>query len=47
MDAVAPPAFSDNTIWMLHGGARAPVAGPGDAAVVHFAALRGWKNPFR
>jgi glyoxylase-like metal-dependent hydrolase (beta-lactamase superfamily II) len=34
MELIALPAFSDNTIWMLHDGARALVVDPGDAAFV-------------
>lgn len=32
MNLVAPPAFTDNYIWMLHEGRKALVVDPGEAA---------------
>ena len=32
MKLIALPAFADNTVWMLHDGARALAVDPGDAA---------------
>jgi len=37
MNLVALPAFTDNTIWMLHDGASALVVDPGEAAPVEAA----------
>jgi hydroxyacylglutathione hydrolase len=37
MNLFALPAFSDNSIWMLHDGARALVVDPGDAGPVRAA----------
>ena len=34
MKPTALPALTDNTLWMLHDGARALAADPGDAAPV-------------
>jgi len=34
MNLIALPAFTDNYIWILHGGANAIVVDPGDSAPV-------------
>ena len=37
MNLIALPAIANNSIWMLHDGARVLVLDPGDAAPVHAA----------
>jgi hydroxyacylglutathione hydrolase len=34
MNLIAPPAFTDNCIWMLHDGRHAIVVDPGESAPV-------------
>ena len=37
MNLIAPPAFTDNCLWMLHDGTRAAVVDPGESVPVRAA----------